>query len=71
MTSEEIKDAMLKFKPVKCDGISYSRISAYIYRVVETSKPGVFRSILQCELLDRNKNSITIVNAEKVELDKG
>ena len=68
MSSEEIKDAMMHLKQVKYEGISYSRISAYIYRVIETNKPGVFKAILQCELLDRNKKSVVIVDPKKVEL---
>lgn len=68
MTSEEIKDAMLNFKPVKCDGVTYGRISAYIYRVVEASNPGKRKVIMQCELLDKNKNSVVIADSEKVEL---
>lgn len=68
MTSEEIKKAMLSFSPVKCKGITYKRISAYIYRVVETSKPNEYTTILQVELLDRGGNSVTVVEADKIEL---
>lgn len=67
MTSEEIKDAMLKFKPVKYKGITFHRITAYIYRVVETTH-GKFKTVMQCELLDKNKNSVVIAESEKVEL---
>ncbi len=67
MTSEEIKDAMLNFKPVQYKGITFSRITAYIYRVVETSH-GKFQTVMQCELLDQNKNSVVIAESEKVEL---
>lgn len=67
MTSEQIKEAMLKFKPVKYKGITFSRITAYIYRVVETAQ-GNYKTIMQCELLDKNKNSVVIAESEKVEL---
>ena len=70
MTSEEIKEAMLNFKPVKYKGITFRRITAYIYRVVETSH-GKFKTVMQCELLDKNKNSVVIAEAERVELDNG
>ena len=68
MTSEEIKKAMHEFSPVRCKGISYKRITAYIYRVVETRKRGTYKTVLQVELLDYNENSVTIAEAEKVEL---
>ena len=68
MTSEEIKKAMLAFAPVKYNGIEFSRISAYIYRVVETHEKGKYKTILQCELLDRSGHSVTIAEAEKVKL---
>lgn len=68
MTSDQIKDAIHKFKPVKHNGIKYDRITAYIYRAVETHKRGVYKIVLQCELLDMRANSVTVVEAEKVEL---
>lgn len=67
MTSEEIKEAMLNFKPVKYKGITFSKITAYIYRVIETSQ-GKYKTIMQCELLDQNKHSVVIAESEKVEL---
>ena len=67
MTSEEIKDAMLTFKPVKYKGMTFKRIIAYIYRVVETSH-GKYKTIMQCELLDKNENSVVVAESEKVEL---
>lgn len=67
MTSEEIKDAMLKFKPVKYKGITFNRITAYIFRVVETTH-GKYKTIMQCELMDKNGNSVVIAESEKVEL---
>lgn len=68
MTSEEIKQAMHEFKPVKFKGITYDRITAYIYRVIETHRRGQYKTVMQVELLDKNKNSVTIAEAEKVEL---
>lgn len=68
MTSEEIKKAMRDFTPVRYNGIEYKRITAYIYRVVETSKRGTFKAVMQVELLDYNGHSVTIAEAEKVEL---
>lgn len=68
MTSEEIKKAMRDFAPVRHNGIEYKRITAYIYRVVETHKKGTFKTVLQVELLDRSGNSVTIAEAKKVEL---
>lgn len=70
MTSEEIKKAMHEFSPVRSKGIEYKRITAYIYRAIETHKRGVFKIVLQCELLDYNGHSVTIVEADKVELIK-
>ena len=68
MTSEEIKKAMHEFSPVRYKGIPYKRIAAYIYRAIETHKRGTFKIVLQCELLDYGENSVTIAEAEKVEL---
>lgn len=68
MTSEEIKKAMHEFSPVRYNGFVYNRITAYIYRAVETHKKGTYKIVLQCELLDVNRNSVTIAEAEKVEL---
>lgn len=68
MTSEEIKKAMHEFSPVRYNGIEYDRITAYIYRVIETHKKGTFKIVLQVELLDYCGNSVTIAEAEKVEL---
>lgn len=67
MTSAQIKEAMLDFKPVRYNGITFSRITAYIYRVVETSK-GKYKTVMQCELLDQNQRSVVIAESEKVEL---
>lgn len=71
MSSEEIKQAMLDLTPVVYNGIEYERINAYIYRVTKTHKAGLYKTILQVELQDKNSNSITIADAKKVELLKG
>lgn len=68
MTSEEIKKAMHEFKPVRYKGIEYERITAFIYRAVPVPMTNNFKGVLQVELLDRCKNSVTIAEAEKVEL---
>ena len=68
MTGEEIKKAMREFSPVRYNGIVYERITAYIYRVVTVSMSNKTRAILQVELLDKCKNSVTIAEADKVEL---
>lgn len=68
MTSEQIKKAMHEFSPVRYDGRNYKRITAYIYRAIETHKRGTYKIVMQCELLDYNGHSVTIAEAEKVEL---
>lgn len=68
MTSDEIKKAMIEFSPVRYKGTEYKRITAYIYRVVESDRRGTYKTALQCELLDRCGHSVTIAEAEKVEL---
>ncbi len=66
MTSEEIKQAMYDFAPVMYNGIEYARISAYIYRVVETHKKDTYKTILQCELVDKCGQAVVIAEATKV-----
>ena len=61
MTSEEIKDALLKKYPVIADGIEYRCVTAVIYR----ERNG--RIAVSGELLDKNKNSVTIVSLDKIE----
>lgn len=68
MTSDEIKKAMQEFKQVRYNGIVYNRICAYIYRAVRVPMTNTFKGILQVELLDKNENSVTIAEIEKVEL---
>lgn len=66
MTSEEIKQAMLNFTPIMCEGIEYERINAYIYRVVNTS--GKYKTVMQVELKDKSANSVVIADAKKVSI---
>lgn len=70
MTSAEIKTAMQNGSPVKFNGIEYKSITAYIYRRVIDIHTGMNKFIFQCELIDRNGHSVTIADAEKVELIK-
>ena len=66
LTSEQTKEAMIKFKPVSYDGIPYKRITAYIYRVVKNGD--TYKTVFQVELLDRNEHSVVIADPQKVEL---
>lgn len=66
LTSEQIKQAMLNFKPVRYDGIPYKRIAAYIYRVVKSGD--TYKTVFQVELLDRNEHCVVIADPQKVEL---
>lgn len=59
---------MHEFSPVIYNGIKYKRIAAYIYRVIETRKRGNFKIVMQCELLDYNEISVTVAEAERVEM---
>ena len=61
MNSEEIKDALLKGYAVKANGIEYKRVTAVIYR----ERDG--RIAVSAELLDKCKNSVTIVSLDKIE----
>lgn len=66
MTSEEIKRAMREFKPVQCGGMSYRKINAYTYRIIETHTG--YKEIMQVELQSFGGRSVTIAEADKVEL---
>ena len=59
---------MHNLAPVRYKGIEYERITAFIYRAVPVPMSNNFKGVLQVELLDKNKNSVTIAEAEKVEL---
>lgn len=68
MTSAEIKKAMVNFSPVICGGIVYQKINAYIYRVFVNPNTGQAKEVFQIELQDKNGNSVTIANANDVNL---
>ena len=61
MTNAEAKEALFTGCPVEYMGIEYLCISALILRVAEDGKP-----YMQVELLDKNKNSVTIARAMNV-----
>ena len=63
MTNLEAKNAMLNHLPVECKGITYSRISAIIYRPDDLG--GVSVSL---ELLDKSGHSVTIAQPKDVTL---
>lgn len=60
MTNEELKEVMTSGEPVEYRGITYSCISAVIYR---KSESGVF---MQVELLDKTRNSVVIASPVEV-----
>ncbi|MCY9758146.1 hypothetical protein M5X00_28385, partial [Paenibacillus alvei] len=60
MTNDELKAAMTNGEPVEHRGITYSQVTAVIYRYVD-NKP-----YIQVELLDRSKNSVVIASASEV-----
>lgn len=68
MTSEEIKKAMLEFAPVIYKGIVYKNINAYIYRIYKNPHTGRYKECFQLELQDYCGNSVTIANANDVQL---
>lgn len=68
MTSEEIKKAMLNFSPVIHRGIEYTKINAYIYRVFLNPNTKKYKEIFQLELQDKHGFSITIADANEVQL---
>jgi hypothetical protein len=68
MTSEEIKKAMRNFSPVRYKGIEYAKINAYIYRIYVNPHTGKYKESFQLELQDKKTHSVTIAEAEKVEL---
>lgn len=61
MTAEEIKDALMKKYPVCANGIKFNCVTAVIYR----ERDG--RIEVSAELLDKCKNSVTIVPLDKIE----
>lgn len=61
MTNTEAREAMLNRTPVIHGGITYSRISAIIYR------PGDNRDVkVTVELLDKSGHSVSIANTKDV-----
>ncbi|MCY7484402.1 hypothetical protein [Paenibacillus alvei] len=60
MTNEELKAAMSIGEAVEYRGITYSRITAIIHRIIN-KKP-----YIQVELLDKTKNSIVIASPNEV-----
>ncbi|MCY7485782.1 hypothetical protein [Paenibacillus alvei] len=57
MTNGELKKLLMSGKPVEHRGITYSHISAIIYRKSET---------VQVELMDKFRNSIVIASPNEV-----
>ena len=68
MKSDEIKKAMREFLPVVYKGNEYERINAYIYRIYRNPNSGKYRESFQLELQSIGANSVTIAEADKVEL---
>lgn len=60
MTSDEAKQAFFNGDPVESQGTTYRCISALIYR----RKDG--KTVLSLELQDKNRNSVTIADCERV-----
>lgn len=60
MTNEELKAALFSRCPVEHNGIVYKCVSGIIYR----NKDG--KLDITAELLDKNNNSVSIVNPAKV-----
>ncbi|WII39165.1 hypothetical protein [Paenibacillus thiaminolyticus] len=60
MTNEELKEAMTSGEAVEHRGITYSCITAIIYR---QSEAGL---IIQAELMDKNKNCVVIAHPIEV-----
>lgn len=62
MTKTALKDAFQHSLPVVSGGIRYKRVNALIDRRIKNTV------VLQAELLDMNENSVTIAQAERIEL---
>ena len=61
MDGPELKEALLQRYPVVCNGITYSYISAIIYRAKGD------RIAVSAELMDANAHSVTVAEAKKIE----
>ena len=64
MTNEEAKTALIKRTPVSYNGITYSYISAIIYRYDRNQN-----LLISAELTDKTKNSVTIAQIKDVITD--
>lgn len=60
MTNAEVKAAFMDGCPVSYSGIEYLEISALIYR---RGPDGFY---MQAELLDKNRNSVTIARPDRI-----
>lgn len=60
MTNEEIKNALFSGCQVEHNGIIYKCVSTIIYRLRDG------KLVLSAELLDKNCNSVSIVDASRV-----
>lgn len=61
MTNDQLKEVLFSKKPVECNGITYRRISALIYR---KNEKGGLR--VQVELEDMKAHSVTIAEPSRV-----
>ena len=71
MNNAELKKAMKERVPVRAKGINYLRIRNILYTMPDEDKGNEIT--VSIGLLDRNRNSVTYVEPDKVELleDKG
>ena len=60
MTNEELKTALFSGCPVEHNGAVYKKVTAIIYRNVGGTL------LIQAELLDKNSNSVSIVNPKNI-----
>lgn len=65
MNTEELKAAFKSGVTVECGGIVYKCITAIIYRKAGNG----FK--IQAELQDRNTNSVSICNPDKITIAEG
>lgn len=65
MTNEELRAALLSGEQVQSGGITYTCVSAIIYR--KGGKGGVH---IQAELADKSGNSVTIAAPDRVSIYK-
>ncbi len=60
MSNDELKAALFSGCPVESGGVVYKCVSAIIYR----NKGG--KLAISAELMDKNNNSVSIVNPDRV-----